>query len=73
MNESKLRFGITCVPVDKGLWSFCIGLEPYGNQLNIIAGNMYVTKEGYKHLLAKVKGLTYSIRHGSPNITVICR
>ena len=27
MSESKLRFGITCVPVDKGMWSFCIGLS----------------------------------------------
>lgn len=44
------------------------GLEPYGNQFNIIAGNMYVTKEGYKHLLAKVKGLTYSIKHGIPKV-----
>ena len=29
---------------------------------------MYVTKEGYKHLLAKVKGLTYSIKHGIPKV-----
>ena len=44
------------------------GVQLYGNQFNIIAGNMYVTKEGYKHLLAKVKGLTYSIKHGIPKV-----
>lgn len=31
------------------------GLLPTGNQLNIIAGNMYPTKEGYTALLAKLK------------------
>ena len=29
---------------------------------------MYVTKEGYGHLLSKVKGLRYSIKHGVPRI-----
>ena len=44
------------------------GVQSYGNQFNIIAGNMYVTKEGYGHLLSKVKGLRYSIKHGVPRI-----
>ena len=44
------------------------GVNPHGNQFNIIAGNMYVTKEGYGHLLGKIKGLKYSIKHGVPKI-----
>ena len=44
------------------------GVNPHGNQFNIIAGNMYVTKEGYGHLLGKIKGLRYSIKHGVPRI-----
>lgn len=44
------------------------GVQLYGNQFNIIAGNMYVTKEGYGHLLGKIKGLKYSIKHGVPKI-----
>ena len=44
------------------------GVQSYGNQFNIIAGNMYVTKEGYGHLLSKIKGLKYSIKHGVPRI-----
>ena len=44
------------------------GVQLYGNQFNIIAGNMYVTKEGYGHLLSKIKGLKYSIKHGVPRI-----
>ena len=45
------------------------GVQPYGNQFNIIAGNMYVTKEGYGHLLSKVKGLKYSITPALPRIS----
>jgi hypothetical protein len=40
-----------------------LGMLPTGNQFNIIAGNMYPTKEGYTALLAKMKqtmGLVYS-------------
>ena len=44
------------------------GVQLYGNQFNIIAGNMYVTKEGYGHLLSKIKGLRYSVKHGVPKI-----
>lgn len=38
-----------------------LGINPTGNQFNIIAGNMYVTKEGFTFLLKKVNGLKYSI------------
>ena len=37
------------------------GLQPTGNQLNIIAGNMYATKEGCGYLLSNIKGLDYDI------------
>lgn len=33
------------------------GLQPYGNQFNIIAGKTYFTKEGYEALLIKIPGL----------------
>ncbi|KZE77516.1 hypothetical protein AV926_14180 [Myroides marinus] len=38
-----------------------LGLNPTGNQFNIIAGNMYVTKEGFTYLLKKIKNMQYSI------------
>jgi hypothetical protein len=38
--------------------STLIGLQPIGNQWNIIGGNMYVTKEGGEYLLSKIKGLS---------------
>lgn len=38
----------------------CIGLAPVKNQFNIIAGNMYPTKEGYTALLKKI-GVKYYI------------
>ena len=41
----------------------CIGLLPTGNQINIIAGRMYPTKEGYTALLKKV-GVKYVINIG---------
>lgn len=34
-----------------------IGLQPFGNQFNIIAGQMYPTKEGLGHLLNNYEGL----------------
>lgn len=34
------------------------GLRPTGNEFNIIAGNMYITKEGYRRLLKELDGLT---------------
>lgn len=38
-----------------------MGLQPTGNQFNIIAGNMYPTKEGCGYLLNETKGLDYSV------------
>ncbi|MVX36969.1 hypothetical protein [Myroides sp. LoEW2-1] len=46
-----------------------LGLNPTGNQFNIIASNMYVTKEGFTFLLKKVKGLKYSIIYPSVNFS----
>lgn len=45
-----------------------MGLQPYGNEFNIIAGNTYATKEGLGALLKKTKGLTYEIIQGVPVI-----
>lgn len=44
------------------------GLQPTGNQFNIIAGNMYATKEGVGHLLSKIQGLRYEITPELPRI-----
>jgi len=43
-----------------------MGLQPYGNEFNIIAGNTYATKEGLGRLLASWKGLKYSLICGVP-------
>ena len=43
-----------------------LGLYPVGNQFNIIAGNMYITKEGFLFLLKNLKGLSYSCTPGVP-------
>lgn len=45
-----------------------IGLQPTGNQFNIIAGNMYPTKEGCGYLLNNFAGLQYDIVCGLPRI-----
>lgn len=44
------------------------GVQPFGNQFNIIAGNMYVTKEGFGYLLKNTKGLSYKLIPGLPRI-----
>jgi len=44
------------------------GLQPTGNQFNIIAGNMYATKEGMGYLLSKIPGLKYDIIPELPRI-----
>jgi hypothetical protein len=44
------------------------GVQPFGNQFNIIAGNMYVTKEGFGHLLSKIPALSYKIIPELPRI-----
>jgi len=38
-----------------------MGLQPYGNQFNIISGNCYITKEGCGYLLNNWKGLEHSV------------
>ena len=43
-----------------------MGLQPYGNEFNIIAGNTYATKEGLGRLLATWKGLQYTLVCGVP-------
>lgn len=43
-----------------------MGLQPYGNQWNIIAGNFYPTKEGCGYLLNNWAGLKYSLICGVP-------
>ena len=37
------------------------GVQPFGNHFNIIAGNCYITKEGFGYLLKKTRGLKYEI------------
>jgi hypothetical protein len=44
------------------------GVQPFGNQFNIIAGNCYITKEGFGYLLANYTGLVYSIIPQLPRI-----
>jgi hypothetical protein len=44
------------------------GVQPFGNQFNIIAGNCYITKEGFGHLLANFPGLWYEIIPALPRV-----
>lgn len=46
------------------------GVQPFGNQFNIIAGNCYITKEGFGYLLSKFPGLTYEIIPALPRISM---
>lgn len=57
----------------------CRGLAPVGNQMNIIAGSMYPTKEGYTALLKRI-GVKYWITKsedkaapGSPTAKIECK
>lgn len=45
-----------------------MGLQPTGNQFNIIAGNTYATKEGVGELLKNIPGLSYKINFELPRI-----
>ena len=45
------------------------GVLPYGNQFNIIAGNCYVTKEGFGYLLKRIPGLQYELIPALPRIS----
>jgi hypothetical protein len=38
-----------------------MGVQPFGNQFNIISSNCYITKEGFGYLLANYAGLSYKI------------
>lgn len=44
------------------------GFQPVGNQFNIIAGNMYGTKEGFGYALKNIEGLSYKIIPELPRI-----
>ena len=44
------------------------GLQSTGNQFNIVAGNMYITKEGIGQLLSRIDGLHYEIIPDLPRI-----
>lgn len=44
------------------------GVQPFGNQFNIIANNCYITKEGFGYLLANFKGLSYEIIPALPRV-----
>lgn len=45
-----------------------MGLQPYGNQFNIIAGNTYPTKQGLGYLLGNFPSLSYEIIPELPRI-----
>ena len=45
------------------------GLQPTGNEFNIIGGRCYITKEGFGRLLANIEGLKYMITPGIPRMT----
>lgn len=38
--------------------AFLNGVFPFGNEFNIIAGNLYITKEGYQRKMREIPGLT---------------
>ena len=44
------------------------GVQPFGNQFNIIADNCYITKEGFGYLLKNIPGLKYELIPSLPRI-----
>lgn len=46
-----------------------LGLQPTNNEFNIIAKNMYPTRQGFGSLLKKINGLKYSISYSNPTFT----
>jgi hypothetical protein len=44
------------------------GVQPTGNQFNILEGNMYITKEGFKFLLDGIEGLKREITFEMPRM-----
>lgn len=45
------------------------GVQPFGNHFNIIAGNCYITKEGFGYLLDNTVGLKWKISAELPRIS----
>ncbi|CAL1518161.1 hypothetical protein [Chitinophaga sp. MM2321] len=45
-----------------------MGVQPFGNQFNIIAGNSYITKEGFGYLLSNISGLSWKIIPQLPRV-----
>lgn len=45
------------------------GVQPFGNQFNIIQSGCYITKEGYGYLLSKISGLSYEIVSELPRVS----
>lgn len=43
-----------------------MGVMPVGNQMNLIGGRPYITKEGFQFLLGKIESLGYDIELGVP-------
>ena len=44
------------------------GVSPVGNEFNIISGRTYITKNGMKHKLRDIDGLTFSTTPGIPKM-----
>lgn len=44
------------------------GVQPCGNQFNVIAGKCYITKEGFGYMLGNIDGLKYKIIPELPRI-----
>lgn len=44
------------------------GVSPVGNEFNIISGRAYITKNGMKHKLSQIDGLSYTMTPGIPRM-----
>jgi hypothetical protein len=45
-----------------------LGVQPVGNQFNIIKGGCYLTKEGFGYILSNIPGLTWKITPCLPDM-----
>lgn len=45
-----------------------MGVQPVGNQFNIIKGGCYITKEGFGYILKTIPGLTWKIKPALPRM-----
>lgn len=54
---------------DVCIWAMLHGARMIGNEVNIIAGRGYLTKEYFLRKLSEVEGLAYRFNHSLPNIT----